>query len=106
MAFNKIGHAYLKNGEETWVWVYFADVPEEPKVEPTPMFVDRKAQWIMADPDSPGDWGVFGTFELEVYGFRKRLWHADFNILNYSYHCVVKNAGLDTWFSLQGGGNA
>ncbi len=58
---------------------------------------DHGAQWIMANPNGPGN--------LQVDNFAKEKRIRVPNALDTVYWVTVTNLGEDTVFSLQGGGN-
>lgn len=97
MAFNNVGHYFLRNGHSVWVSISFRNG-------------DRGAQWIMADP-KPFD--TFptpsGITQLETRHFQKRFTYTNGGTL-WQYFVLVENTASpgwnNTWFSLHGGGNA
>jgi hypothetical protein len=98
MAFNNVGHYWLRNGNSMWVNVTMGRLGE-----------DRGAQWIMADP-KPFD--TFptpsGITQLETGRFQKRVTYTNGGTL-WQYFALVENTASPgwnhTWFSLSGGGN-
>jgi hypothetical protein len=95
MAFNNVGHYWLKNGYHMWVGIKAGGT-------------DWGAQYLMAIP-KPFDTFLTpsGITQLEtgrqqvrfIYAYGGTEWH---------YYCLVENTPNpgwnDTWFSLSGGG--
>ncbi len=104
MSFNAIGgRFFLAAGEPTGFEFYFGlgDLGTGTGAE------DRGAQWPMAHPElDTGYYPEQGMAELAVSDFRKRgYWNPDTGGFYYGYRLTIVNTGIDTWFSVHGGGN-
>ena|SRR5438477_7455439 len=96
MAFNNIGHTWLRNGESIWATIIFGSGE------------DRGAQYIMA---TPVPFDTFptpsGITQLETSRFQKRFIYANGGT-QWSYNCWVEDTYSPGWnhtfFSLSGGG--
>jgi hypothetical protein len=98
MAFVNVGHYWLANGASMWVSIKFGTVG-----------TDRKAQWIMADPQPFDTFPTpSGIMQFEVGRFQRRHEYRNGGS-EYTYFCLVQNTPspgwLGGWFSLSGGGN-
>jgi|BarGraIncu00222A_1022003.scaffolds.fasta_scaffold231059_1 hypothetical protein len=98
MAFNGVGLVFLNSGAATWAGVN----------ENVPYNSDNGAQWIMAHPEmNKGFFPQFGTAIFQVDQFQKQIdFSADTGEQYVTYWTFVTNAGaMNTFFSMQGGGN-
>src|SRR5262245_45735217 len=96
MAFNGDGLFYLAAGQQMWVTHWYG-VAEE----------DHGAQWIMAHAElNTGSYPQFGYAPFEVGNFRKNVLLDPSSGTHVSYGVLVKNVSeMNTYFSIQGGGN-
>ncbi|HEY1653533.1 MAG TPA: hypothetical protein VGF86_00290 [Candidatus Tumulicola sp.] len=103
MSFNAIGgRFFLAAGESTgFIYWFGLDGGNNTGAE------DRGSQWAMAHPElNTGSYPEQGVAELAVSNFRKRGYYSgDTGDFYYGYSLQIENTGIDTWYSVQGGGN-
>ncbi|WP_157160180.1 hypothetical protein [Cupriavidus sp. BIS7] len=95
MAFNEVGLYWLKNGKSVRAEITYG------------FGEDHGAQWIMAHPEiNKLSYPQAGHASFVVNDFTKTCdWSPDTGQFYYNYWVTIRNDGIDTYFSLQGGGN-